>query len=361
LLLQDANAFIDNSADYDLGKNKEFDVDAQKDRRDEVVSDFRKGPGSTAQFGVSAGSLFEEAGLSFDEVAYQLVSNANDKLLKTIAATMISLQAELADMAPDDESRALVQLKLEAMDKLFKDGMEHAIKNPPAEMVLQAEKFVDNMRNNLQGAMDGFFEGQADEGESVWSTFTQRLKDGFIGTILGSFSSQFVSGIFEGISNVFESEFANAFGGIGKMLGEMMGSVLKFIFQGLGLSVGAPAALASGGLIRGPGTSTSDSIPALLSDGEYVINAKSTARYGSLLESINQGGLRGFADGGKVSSAAMSNERLRATPPSRRPAETVVNLSITGDISKQTKKEIFGMLPQLAHGINSYNRDRGYR
>ncbi|WP_152529629.1 hypothetical protein [Aliihoeflea sp. 2WW] len=58
--------------------------------------------------------------------------------------------------------------------------------------------------------------------------------------------------------------------------------------------------LASGGHVRGPGTSTSDSIPAMLSDGEYVVNAKATRQHGALLEAINSGGVRGFAAGGPV-------------------------------------------------------------
>lgn len=63
---------------------------------------------------------------------------------------------------------------------------------------------------------------------------------------------------------------------------------------------------ASGGYIRGPGSGTSDSIPAMLSNGEYVINARSTSRHRELLEAINagryaRGGLvRGYADGGLV-------------------------------------------------------------
>lgn len=39
--------------------------------------------------------------------------------------------------------------------------------------------------------------------------------------------------------------------------------------------------IASGGYIRGPGTGTSDSIPAWLSNREYVINAKAVEHYGS--------------------------------------------------------------------------------
>jgi hypothetical protein len=52
----------------------------------------------------------------------------------------------------------------------------------------------------------------------------------------------------------------------------------------------------SGGKINGPGTGTSDSIPALLSDGEYVVNARSVDKYGvGLFESLNA---QRFADGG---------------------------------------------------------------
>ncbi|MGW7239740.1 hypothetical protein [Streptomyces sp. NPDC054804] len=44
------------------------------------------------------------------------------------------------------------------------------------------------------------------------------------------------------------------------------------------------------GLVRGPGTSTSDSIPAWLSNGEYVVRASAVAKYGmGLLDAINSG------------------------------------------------------------------------
>ncbi len=58
--------------------------------------------------------------------------------------------------------------------------------------------------------------------------------------------------------------------------------------------------------MRGPGTSTSDSIPARLSDGEFVVNARATARNRALLEAINDNRLPGFADGGLVGGGAPS-------------------------------------------------------
>jgi hypothetical protein len=77
----------------------------------------------------------------------------------------------------------------------------------------------------------------------------------------------------------------------------------------LGVSATTPAAafaggtmpMADGGFVSGPGSSRSDSIPARLSNGEFVVNAASTAKHHALLQSINSGSLRGFADGGLVS------------------------------------------------------------
>lgn len=58
---------------------------------------------------------------------------------------------------------------------------------------------------------------------------------------------------------------------------------------------------ANGGYISGPGTGTSDSIPARLSNGEYVIRQSSVARYGTgFLNQVNEGRYQRYADGGLV-------------------------------------------------------------
>lgn len=44
---------------------------------------------------------------------------------------------------------------------------------------------------------------------------------------------------------------------------------------------------AQGGLVTGPGTGTSDSIPAMLSNGESVMTARATADWGAVLSAIN--------------------------------------------------------------------------
>jgi trimeric autotransporter adhesin len=52
-------------------------------------------------------------------------------------------------------------------------------------------------------------------------------------------------------------------------------------------ATGGPIGFPGGGPIRGPGTGTSDSIPIMASDGEYMINARSTAKHLALIEAIN--------------------------------------------------------------------------
>jgi TP901 family phage tail tape measure protein len=59
---------------------------------------------------------------------------------------------------------------------------------------------------------------------------------------------------------------------------------------------------ATGGYIIGPGTSTSDSIPVRLSNGEYVVRASMVDKYGlPFLEAINKGVLPSMASGGMIS------------------------------------------------------------
>lgn len=66
-----------------------------------------------------------------------------------------------------------------------------------------------------------------------------------------------------------------------------------------------PEENAAGGHIRGPGTGTSDSIPAMLSDGEFVMRAKAVDHWGvHRLQAMNNrfstGGPVGYAPGGPV-------------------------------------------------------------
>ncbi|RQU70714.1 phage tail tape measure protein [Burkholderia cenocepacia] len=75
--------------------------------------------------------------------------------------------------------------------------------------------------------------------------------------------------------------------------------------------------LAGGGRVSGPGTSTSDSVPAWLSDQEFVVKAAAVRKPGvlQLLEAINSGqdlGFAKFANGGLVGGRSAGGGALGA-------------------------------------------------
>ena len=83
-----------------------------------------------------------------------------------------------------------------------------------------------------------------------------------------------------------------------------------------GGTAGASVMAATGGYIRGPGTGTSDSIPARLSNGEFVVREAMVRRYGvGFLHAINRGQLPRFASGGLVSQPHLPSYREPGLTP----------------------------------------------
>lgn len=128
---------------------------------------------------------------------------------------------------------------------------------------------------------------------------------------VGGSASRSASGI---IDKLFKSRggMVSKFAGGGLASGSGLLSLLLPLLGGLGsggslsgilplllaLMGGNGKALAGGGKVSGPGTSTSDSIPAMLSNGEYVIRASAVKNIGlNVLDHINSGRFK-FAEGG---------------------------------------------------------------
>nr|WP_278520652.1 phage tail length tape measure family protein [Brucella anthropi] len=98
-----------------------------------------------------------------------------------------------------------------------------------------------------------------------------------------------------GLGDMLNSIVSGLSGFLSKIIGGA-GSGLGSLFSGV-LSI---FGLADGGHVSGPGTSRSDSIPAMLSNGEFVVNAAQTKKYRPMLEAINSGAMLHRADGGIV-------------------------------------------------------------
>jgi DNA-binding protein YbaB len=104
-----------------------------------------------------------------------------------------------------------------------------------------------------------------------------------------------------------------------------------------------------GGMIHGRGDGRSDSNLFALSNGEFVVNARATARHRNLLETINGGGFRGFADGGLVGT----DIRPSAGSAGSRPRD--LNVHVHG---ARGDREIRQMVEEgVRAGLTAYDRE----
>jgi len=83
--------------------------------------------------------------------------------------------------------------------------------------------------------------------------------------------------------------------------------------SGQGVSASALAnlieyGLADGGLVKGPGTGTSDSIPAKLSNGEFVVPAKATSAFLPVLEAMRSGDSSASVLGGLLTRLGVKDD-----------------------------------------------------
>ncbi|MCE8007131.1 hypothetical protein [Aestuariivita sp.] len=132
-----------------------------------------------------------------------------------------------------------------------------------------------------------------------------------------------------------QGPFAGIFGTADS--GGLIGGALKGLFPNL----------STGGRVTGPGTGTSDSVPAFLSTGEFVVTAAATAQYGDLLEAMNAGQLASMQELAPVTAASGG-----AIHP-RQPSTPTVNLISPFDPSRV----IDAMKAELARTPPAYITD----
>ena len=134
---------------------------------------------------------------------------------------------------------------------------------------------------NLPAVVAGFF---TSVGESIKNAFFDAVN-----AVKG-----FVDDLWRKITSVFNSIIAAA---------QRVASAVRDAVSGGGGDGAGAQGFAGGGAVRGPGTSRSDSILALLSDGEFVLNARAVAHWGlARLHAMNNLRMPQFNAGGFVDS-----------------------------------------------------------
>lgn len=216
------------------------------------------------------------------------------------------------------------------------------------------------MFSSLSSSVSGFFSTASTGVTNFFSGLANSLGE------MGGSLMDTVGTMFSSFSDGFSSMFASLGSAIGDIASAIM-SMFSSIGSGGGGGLGEffSLFLAEGGHVSGPGTATSDSIPAMLSNGEFVVNAKATRKYGNLLHAINSGQIPQFAEGGAVNSMSTSRNiagtLTKNSANSAPQTQQTFNIDITGDVSRQTRAEIQRMIPQIAGGVGAYNREKGRR
>lgn len=199
-----------------------------------------------------------------------------------------------------EERDAAAELIVELENELRLLGLSETERQIDAELRRAGAGATDAQKQSIAQLVTQIeAESAAMEQLEEASENAQGMAKDFLGGIIGDLRS--------GVDGV--TALANAFGNLAdKLLDMALDSIVSSIFSGigsgggllglLGLSGGGVVEAATGGLIRGPGTSKSDSIPARLSDGEFVVNAAATRQNIDLLRAINAGKVAAFGDGG---------------------------------------------------------------
>jgi hypothetical protein len=249
------------------------------------------------------------------------------------------------------------------------------------------DNFIDSMTNSLfnkfdlTGIFGGLFSGASSAGAAMGGgvlapnasglmqggtpvfVTNMPMAGGLGGTVAptGTPSAAGGGGFFQSIFSEISGFFSKLFGGIGNIFSSLLGG-LGGLFGGGGGFFNMIFA-AEGGKVTGPGTGTSDSIMAMLSNGEYVVNAATTKRWLPFLETLNanDGRIPAFSSGGQVGPANSTAFTMSKENNNKDKQQQVFNINVTGDVSMQARKEIARMIPEITAGVNMTNRERGSR
>lgn len=196
------------------------------------------------------------------------------KTEQQLADTIQKIHANAAFNVKGGWQEALMEIANQQTN--FKDeflGVFDSIESGFVNLITATGSAKDRFKNFLQ-----------DVTTSILKAMTQIIIKGLI-------TKAIMGAIGMGGGSVFSH---TASGGTYQMIGNTyVGSVPRSV-----------ACVASGGYITGAGTSTSDSIPAMLSNGEYVLNAAAVKRIGvPRLNAMNHYASGGYVGGSTSSSA----------------------------------------------------------
>lgn len=283
------------------------------------------------------GKLIDVKAASADLAAYETQFNAALSRMRA-SEESINVQRQsglLTEAQARQQILALHQDTGQALDDLL-PKLEAAAAAIGPEAVARVQGWKNEIAN-VKRVVD-------DVATKIDGSIQDGLTEAFTGIIDGSKSAaaafgDFGRSVLATIQKILAQKLAESlFGNLfktGAGAGSGLGSFISSLFKGF----------AAGGFVSGPGTSTSDSIPARLSTGEFVVNARAVSRVGvAFLDALNgissgprvRAGRLAFAKGGIVADALAEPSKRSASS-----APTVLDFRIAPEALHMTLRDWF--------------------
>lgn len=281
--------------------------------------------------------FFIDAAKSINDVFFGIINttiNSINQLANAIlAVTGIDYRVPLADFSGVSEQLAGLKAEILESVNVTEDDLPGTIETLKGNI----STIFSSLKNEVSGAFTTI-----PELANVAVTETKKIGDGIdevkekTDQLGNQIENSFASGLSSAVTQfaegtktadeAFKDFSKNFLSRISEMilqsiiLNAIQGALSPVSASSTGSSVPAPKPFAEGGLVSGPGSSTSDSIVARLSNGEFVNDAKTVSFFGpgffANLKRMARGGFTppspknmgvpGFAEGGLVSSSDFS-------------------------------------------------------
>ena len=299
-LLEGLNKELALAAKIGDDKTREYTLKTIRDQID-AENELYKAKVKAAEYSANYKSLKEKSRSIFDQVFgnEDEIQKRIEKLKQDFAKALEELNAVKAQSAEEDQLTGMAKILDMAPEDLQADL------DAKNETITQfIDRYISDLARKTEAEKNSLTTAEQ------WSKKTQEYADK-VGKSLGDAMADFILGeksAKDALADFAKSIIQNAVRILAQWLGVFaIYSAFPMFASGMtpadaaNRTVFGPIKKATGGYISGPGTGTSDSIPAMLSNGEYVIRSAAVNMIGRpALDALNAGRVPEFSGGGSV-------------------------------------------------------------
>lgn len=299
-LLEGLNKELALAAKIGDDKTREYTLKTIRDQID-AENELYNAKVKAAEYSANYTSLKEKSRSIFDQVFgnEDEIQKRIEKLKQDFAKALEELNAVKAQSAEEDQLTGMAKILDMAPEDLQADL------DAKNETITQfIDRYISDLARKTEAEKNSLTTAEQ------WSKKTQEYADK-VGKSLGDAMADFILGeksAKDALADFAKSIIQNAVRILAQWLGVFaIYSAFPMIASGMTPADAANKTVfgitkkATGGYISGPGTGTSDSIPAMLSNGEYVIRSAAVNMIGRpALDALNAGRVPEFSGGGSV-------------------------------------------------------------